>query len=191
MKYTISSNGKESLSLYTLIDSDDKELFNYCCKKFDLENQNKEVYYLLLFPFTGRSHQLRVHLQSIGCPIIGDSLYYNENILGGAVEEEVIDGNEDGDEENLKKIKIDTQLYESVETSNPDIIENGCKSDSYIEELNYEKNRLCLHAITVVFPTKEFYSTFNRKTLTKKEKILFRLGEKIQNISNEIDYKSL
>lgn len=30
---------------------------------------------LLLEPVTGRSHQLRVHLQSIGHPIVGDDLY--------------------------------------------------------------------------------------------------------------------
>lgn len=29
-----------------------------------------------LFPHTGRSHQLRVHLLSMGCPIIGDPLYH-------------------------------------------------------------------------------------------------------------------
>lgn len=28
-----------------------------------------------LFPVTGRSHQLRVHMQSLGCPILGDRLY--------------------------------------------------------------------------------------------------------------------
>jgi tRNA pseudouridine32 synthase/23S rRNA pseudouridine746 synthase len=30
---------------------------------------------LELEPITGRSHQLRVHLQSLGHPILGDSLY--------------------------------------------------------------------------------------------------------------------
>ncbi|MDR2182053.1 MAG: RluA family pseudouridine synthase [Treponema sp.] len=30
---------------------------------------------LLLLPHTGRTHQLRVHLKSIGCPILGDPLY--------------------------------------------------------------------------------------------------------------------
>jgi len=30
---------------------------------------------LELEPITGRSHQLRVHLQAIGCPIVGDALY--------------------------------------------------------------------------------------------------------------------
>ncbi len=33
-----------------------------------------------LFPETGRTHQLRVHLKSIGCPILGDSLYGNLQI---------------------------------------------------------------------------------------------------------------
>lgn len=30
---------------------------------------------LMLFPKTGRSHQLRVHMQSIGFPIVGDPIY--------------------------------------------------------------------------------------------------------------------
>lgn len=28
-----------------------------------------------LFPVTGRSHQLRVHMEALGCPILGDRLY--------------------------------------------------------------------------------------------------------------------
>jgi 23S rRNA pseudouridine1911/1915/1917 synthase len=36
----------------------------------------KDVYtYVLLAPRTGRTHQLRVHMRHIGCPILGDSLY--------------------------------------------------------------------------------------------------------------------
>ena len=33
---------------------------------------------IALFPITGRSHQLRVHLQALGHPILGDSLYGTE-----------------------------------------------------------------------------------------------------------------
>jgi len=33
---------------------------------------------LLLQPLTGRTHQLRVHLQAIGHPIVGDALYGND-----------------------------------------------------------------------------------------------------------------
>lgn len=36
---------------------------------------------LALFPVTGRSHQLRVHLQAIGHPILGDALYADARSL--------------------------------------------------------------------------------------------------------------
>lgn len=39
-------------------------------------NGNSRV---ILEPITGRSHQLRVHMQAIGHPILGDSLYANPN----------------------------------------------------------------------------------------------------------------
>jgi tRNA pseudouridine32 synthase/23S rRNA pseudouridine746 synthase len=36
--------------------------------------------HLWLEPLTGRSHQLRVHLQSIGHPILGDALYGSDDV---------------------------------------------------------------------------------------------------------------
>jgi len=37
-----------------------------------------------LFPITGRTHQLRIHMSSLGHPIIGDKLYSNEvEVLNG------------------------------------------------------------------------------------------------------------
>ncbi len=38
---------------------------------------------VLLEPVTGRSHQLRVHLQALGHPIVGDALYGSEPAPGG------------------------------------------------------------------------------------------------------------
>ena len=39
---------------------------------------------LSLEPVTGRSHQLRVHLQAIGYPILGDELYADDTALAAA-----------------------------------------------------------------------------------------------------------
>jgi len=45
---------------------------------------NAEATHLLLEPLTGRSHQLRVHLLSIGHPILGDALYGNADVQARA-----------------------------------------------------------------------------------------------------------
>ncbi|WP_418145738.1 RluA family pseudouridine synthase [Variovorax paradoxus] len=43
-----------------------------------------EATHLLLEPLTGRSHQLRVHLLSIGHPILGDALYGSADVQARA-----------------------------------------------------------------------------------------------------------
>ncbi|GAA4333750.1 RluA family pseudouridine synthase [Variovorax defluvii] len=45
---------------------------------------DREATHLWLEPLTGRSHQLRVHLLSIGHPILGDALYGSEAVRGRA-----------------------------------------------------------------------------------------------------------
>ena len=39
---------------------------------------------LNVFPVTGRSHQIRVHLSHIGCPILGDRFYAPRYIVNGS-----------------------------------------------------------------------------------------------------------
>ena len=56
------AQGKPSITRYKVL-------------RHDIEKNSTEVE---LEPETGRSHQLRVHLQSIGHPILGDRLYANE-----------------------------------------------------------------------------------------------------------------
>jgi len=41
-------------------------------------DRDRDATRLELEPFTGRAHQLRVHLQAIGHPILGDALYAPE-----------------------------------------------------------------------------------------------------------------
>lgn len=57
--------GKQSLTQYSVLSYD---------------NQNNTTR-LELTPLTGRTHQLRVHMQSIQHPILGDELYASEEII--------------------------------------------------------------------------------------------------------------
>jgi len=43
--------------------------------KWQVKGKDGRIAWLELEPLTGRTHQLRVHLASIGCPILGDRLY--------------------------------------------------------------------------------------------------------------------
>lgn len=47
-------------------------------------NREDDTSRIELTPHTGRSHQLRVHMQSLGHPILGDALYAPSNIAGQA-----------------------------------------------------------------------------------------------------------
>ncbi|HSX14253.1 MAG TPA: RluA family pseudouridine synthase [Chlamydiales bacterium] len=42
---------------------------------------NEQISLVRLKPKTGRTHQIRVHLKHIGCPILGDSIYGSEKSL--------------------------------------------------------------------------------------------------------------
>lgn len=50
----------------------------YKVQSFDKDTNSSRIE---LTPVTGRTHQLRVHMQSIGHPILGDSLYADDDVL--------------------------------------------------------------------------------------------------------------
>lgn len=60
----VDENGLYAKSLYDVIDTTG----NYSLVR--------------LMPLTGRTHQLRVHMASLGCPIVGDEKYGGENVAG-------------------------------------------------------------------------------------------------------------
>lgn len=58
-----------------------KEEGQTACTKYHMEkvSTDKELSLLKISTLTGRTHQIRVHLSSIGCPLAGDFLYGTEN----------------------------------------------------------------------------------------------------------------
>ena len=61
-----------------------KSLTHFAVEKSINSLQSGQLSLINLFPKTGRTHQLRIHLASIGCPILGDALYGKEgHILKG------------------------------------------------------------------------------------------------------------
>ena len=48
------------------------------CTRFEVMNREGDFTRVRLFPETGRSHQLRVHMQSLGHSIVGDPIYGRE-----------------------------------------------------------------------------------------------------------------
>ncbi len=66
---------KEENSMRRIVSSSGKEANT----KYEVLNTDGKYSLVRLIPITGRTHQLRVHMNHMGCPIYGDSLYGNSN----------------------------------------------------------------------------------------------------------------
>ncbi|MGV7221032.1 MAG: RluA family pseudouridine synthase [Nitrospinales bacterium] len=71
-KMAIDEEGRESKTRYELI------------KQYD------GFAYIRLHPTTGRTHQIRVHMASIGNPVIGDDLYGGKTIKGPLIQRQAL-----------------------------------------------------------------------------------------------------
>ena len=72
IKSYIYRDGKSIITRHNEQSGDGK---HYAETAYSLEDSNESYAFLKCRPVTGRTHQIRVHLAGIGCPIIGDGLY--------------------------------------------------------------------------------------------------------------------
>lgn len=83
----ISQEGKRAITYYTLLDEvhlPRRECVWEAPGGYNLLDQREEKKYALvsLRLETGRTHQIRVHMASAGCPLLGDPLYGNGAVPG-------------------------------------------------------------------------------------------------------------
>lgn len=86
--------------------------------KVDKTNKEKEQIFSLVevMPKTGRTHQIRVHLSSIGHPIVGDSLYGPKDNPFKLKRQFLHAESIEFTAENGKRIKIEAGLPEELKT---------------------------------------------------------------------------
>lgn len=66
---------KDQKNKKAILFPEEKKDSTKCSLSYQLLAQNSKGYLLEIYPETGRFHQIRVQLSSIGCPIIGDEKY--------------------------------------------------------------------------------------------------------------------
>ncbi len=64
-RFGVMAGGRDAVTRYRVISN----------IKYQISNSNEDLTLLELYPETGRTHQIRVHLKYLGHPIFGDFLY--------------------------------------------------------------------------------------------------------------------
>ena len=68
----------QGTTVYGITDDEKNAVFAHT--DWECIQKGEKVTFVRLFPYTGRTHKLRVHLCSLGHPIIGDALYGKEKM---------------------------------------------------------------------------------------------------------------
>ena len=82
-----------------MIVTDDEEKGKEACTYYEVQERFRGYTFVRMQPRTGRTHQLRVHLASIGCPVLADKTYSGRDAfrlsdllppLAGSADDEVL-----------------------------------------------------------------------------------------------------
>jgi 23S rRNA pseudouridine1911/1915/1917 synthase len=142
---------------------------------FFVLSSHKDYYLLACFPLTGRTNQIRVHLSSVGAPIVGDKMYHSD-------ENTFLEYFEDGLTENvLRKIEFKRQiLHNAVLSISKAQLEISCpiskdiqEGFSFWEKLSLSKNSLSLSKKEGILNAFQFYKDKSPEFVFQSESQLY------------------